>query len=167
MKQFIGLLFLALILAGCGSTLRFDQTCVTCVKSQRFSCLGDECPSSFMVGSDALVTITETGENIFLTPILLEEQINAKSGIPVTIAKINGKVMLTANDFKSLWLLYPKAKNEACYKNVELPEGKIEGAVFELFSGKLLLSATNYKNKYFFDDEDNKWIVKDAVKGAQ
>lgn len=165
---FLKLLIISLILISCSNpTLRFDQTCITCIKSQRFLCSGDECPKTFKVGDNLLVTMTETGENIYLTNILLAEKLPLKEGIPIAIAKINGKIFLTGDSFNNLWILYPRPKNEASYEAIKLPEAKIVSPVFELFTSKLMLSAQNYSHKYLFDDEKNKWIIHGALKGKE
>jgi len=161
------ILFFALALWGCSSVVRFDQTCITCIKSQRLSCTGDECPSTFMLANDCVVTMIETGENIYLTKILPDEKIQPKAGIPIAIAKLNGKFFLTGDYFDKLWIISPKASNEACYDYVELPQPDIESPVFELFNGRLMLGAKNYKSRYIFDEDSNKWHVKDGTKGTE
>lgn len=167
-KIIVTVLFTTLTFYSCSHpTLRFDQTCITCIKSQRLSCSGDECPKSFAVGSDYLVTITETGENIHITDILNSENLSQKSGVPIALAKINGKIFLTGNSFKNLWILYPKSKNEARYRAVKLPQSDIINPIFEIFTSKLLLSAQNYSNKYIFDEENDKWIIHGALKGRE
>ncbi len=162
----IALIFFT-ILSCSNPTLRFDQTCITCIKSQRFLCSGDECPKTFKVSENYIVTITETGENIYVTNILEAENIKPKEGIAFAIAKINGKIFLTGESFNHLWILYPRPKNEASYKAVKLPESNIVSPVFELFTSRLMLSAQNYSHKYLFDDEDNKWIIHGAMKGKE
>ncbi len=120
-----------------------------------------------MVANDCVVTMIETGENLYLTTILPEESIQPRAGIPVAIAKLNGKFFLTGDNFNKLWIISPKSKNEASYDYVELPQPKIEGPVFELFNGRLMLGAKNYKTRYIYDEDSNKWVVKDGTKGSE
>lgn len=165
------LFFSSLLFVACGSSLKFEQTCVTCIKSQRFSCQDGNCPSTFMIGDQCLVTIIETGENIFLNPILEKEQLKPKNGIKVAIAKIHGKLYLTANDFKYLWILYPKIPDEAKFSSIDLPikEAKIFEPVFSLnnvdpMNYKLRLTASNYSDKTYELQDDDKWILINQAK---
>lgn len=163
--------FLGLFLTSCGTTLKFEQTCVTCIKSQRFSCQDGNCPTSFMIGDQCLVTVIETGENIFLNPILEKEQLAPKSGIKVAIAKVHGKYFLTANDFKNLWILYPKVPDKAKICSIDLPQKniKIFEPVFSLNSidpmnYKLRLSASNYSDNIYELNDDDKWLLVNQAK---
>ncbi len=156
----------ALLAASCAPTMKFDQTCMTCIKSQRFSCQGDNCPKTFMSGENCLVTIVETGENIFLNPILLEEKITPVSGIPVAIAKLDGKYYVTGNYFTKLWILTPKVPNEAKYSSILLPleSVKISDPVFDFQilspgNNKLRLTAGNYDGKIYVLTDDDKWTL--------
>ncbi len=165
------ILFLStFLLFSCASNLKFDQTCLTCVKSQRFACNEAECPKTFMVGDQALVTIVETGENIFLNPVLEEEKIIPAAEIPVAIAKLNGYVYLTANGFAKLWILTPKKDNEASFKAIDLPvpDLKIQNPVFTLDLNNYLLKLTadNYNGKTYIL-EDGKWSVVEGGKAGE
>jgi hypothetical protein len=164
-RNFVLLVFMSLIIFACSApVLHFDQTCITCVKSQRYSCAGDECPSTFMAGGECLVTMVETGENIYVAPILTGEQMPVAAGIPVAIAKLNGKYYLTGNNFTKLWIIVPKSGGEAKYYSIPLPENKVAEPVFEFFDKKLMLSGKNYKSKYILDDDEN-WQPKFPEKG--
>ncbi len=158
------------LLFSCASNLKFDQTCLTCVKSQRFACSNDECPKTFLVDKQCLVTIVETGENIFLNPILEEEMIMPAADIPVAIAKLNGYVYLTGNGFNKLWILTPQGDNEAEYKAIELPlpKLKIQNPIFSLdLSNYLLkLTADNYNGKTYVL-EDDEWSLIDGGKAGE
>lgn len=158
--------FIALIVSSCAPTMKFDQTCMTCIKSQRFSCQDDNCPKSFMSGENCLVTLVETGENIYLNSILQEEKIPVSGGIPVAIAKMDGKYYLTGNNFNSLWILTPKVPNEAKYSSIKLPveNVKINAPVFDFQilgpgSYRLRLTASNYNNKIYVLNDDDKWTL--------
>ncbi|MCX7737788.1 MAG: hypothetical protein N2319_13890 [Candidatus Kapabacteria bacterium] len=171
LKFLFSLIILSIFLFSCGTTVKFEQTCVTCIKSQRFSCQDGNCPTSFMIGDQCLVTVIETGENIFLNPILEKEQITPKSGIKVAIAKIQGKFYLTANDFKKLWILYPKVPDKAKICDIDLPQKdiKIFEPVFSLNSTdpmnyKLRLTASNYSDKTFELQDDDKWLLVNQAK---
>jgi len=161
----------SLLLISCGSSLHFEQTCVTCIKSQRFSCQDGNCPVTFMIGEQCLVTIVETGENIFLNPILEKEQLAPKSGIKVAIAKVSGKFYLTANDFKQLWILYPKVPDKAKFCSIDLPEKEIKifEPVFTLnnvdpMNYKLRLTASNYSEKVWELKDDDTWVLINQAK---
>lgn len=168
MKVRLTLLTMALgfLLASCASTMKFDQTCITCIKSQRFSCQGDNCPKTFMSGENCLVTIVETGENIFLNSILQEEKITPASGIPVAIAKLDGKYYVTGNYFTKLWILIPKVPNEAKYCSIPLPVEslKIQEPVFDFQilspgNNRLRLTAVNYDGKLYVLTDDDSWSI--------
>ena len=164
------ILLSSFLLFSCAQNLRFDQTCLTCIKSQRFSCAEDECPKTFMVGDQCLVTIVETGENIFLNPILDKELISPATDIPVAIAKLNGYVYLTANGFSKLWILEPEEDNKAEYKSIDLPlpDTKIQNPVFslDLKNYLLKLTADNYSGKTYVL-EDGKWSVVNGGKAGE
>ena len=164
------LFFTSFLLFSCAPHLRFDQTCLTCIKSQRFSCVEDECPKTFMVGDQCLITIVETGENIFLNPIFEKEEIIPKAGIAVAIAKLNGNVYLTANGFKKLWILEPEEDNEADFSAIDLPmKGlEIQNPVFslDLKNYLLKLTADNYKGK-LYTLEDGKWSAANGGKAGE
>lgn len=169
MKKLLLSAILILLVTSCSMPkLRFDQTCITCIKSQRFSCKGDECPQTFMIGSDAVVTIIETGENIYMTDILTQEGIALKSGLPLTLAKLNGRIYITGDNFSTLWSLYPNPENSAGYKMIQLPEAvKLESPVFEIFNNHLVLTAKNLSTRYLYNEEDDKWELQNPTKGAK
>ncbi|MGE5480628.1 MAG: hypothetical protein ACM3U1_09415 [Chloroflexota bacterium] len=150
----------AAVLAGCASQkLPFEQTCMTCVRSQRLGCVGDECPSTFMIGGNAVVTMIETGENIYLNPILLKENIAPKQGIPVAIAKIRGIYFLIAENFSHLYMITDPEGAESKFEEFELPNKmkSITAPVFEITGSKLMLSASNLNGKWVFYDDDEEW----------
>jgi len=123
-----------------------------------------------MVGSESIVTIVETGENIYLNAILTEEGITPKADIPIAIAKVNGYVYLTGQGFIKLWRLCPRPENEAKYKSFDLPveNEKIKSPVFSIDLQNLLLKLTadNYNGKtYIFDD--GKWVLETSGKAGE
>lgn len=124
-----------------------------------------------MIDDQCFVTVIETGENISLNQILEKEQITPKSGIKVAIAKVQGKFYLTANDFKNLWILYPKVPDQAKICNIDLPQKdiKIFEPVFSLNSidpmnYRLRLSASNYSDQIYELQNDDKWILVNQAK---
>ncbi|MEJ5245325.1 MAG: hypothetical protein WHV28_06420 [Bacteroidota bacterium] len=167
MKKLFLILLASSIIAGCASTTTFEQTCLTCVSSQRFSCKKGECPESFMVGNDCYVTIIETGENIYLNDILKEEQIQPRNGINFSIAKYNGRYFLYSDSFTKMWLIIPHKKNIVKYKSIELPEKNLGLAVFEINEKLLRIYDQNRERFYVFDDEKDKWINNKSVKAGE
>ena len=167
MKKLFLFLFATLLFAGCASTTKFEQTCLTCVSSQRLSCKKGECPESFMAGNDCYVTIIETGENIYLNDILKEEKISPRSGIQFSIAKYNGRYFLYSDSFAKMWLIIPHNKNIAKYKSVELPERNLGLAIFEINEKILKIHDQNRERFYVFDDEKDKWINNKSVKAGE
>jgi len=123
-----------------------------------------------MVGDQCLITIVETGENIFLNPIFEKEEIIPKAGIAVAIAKLNGNVYLTANGFKKLWILEPEEDNEADFSAIDLPmKGlEIQNPVFslDLKNYLLKLTADNYKGKLYTLD-DGEWSAANGGKAGE
>ena len=149
---------LILAIFGCSHpTLRFDQTCITCIKSQRLGCEDEDCPSTFLNGGDCFTTMIETGENIYMNEILGGEGKELQAGIPIAIAKISGKFYLTGNEFINLWIITPEPKNRAAYEPVAVPDSLVREPVFELFENQLVLSGKNYTNKFIFDDDSKTW----------
>ena len=146
-----------LIISSCSTITRFDQTCITCVNSQRIACKGSECPTSFMVGEDCLVTIVETGENIYLNEILKQEKINPRKGLEITIAKLNGRYFLACNEFENMWILTSHKRNTAKIKSVKMPSKDMGITSFELYSGQLKMISQDSKQSYLFDEDKEKW----------
>ena len=159
--------FIALAITSCSHTLRFDQTCITCIKSQRIACTGDNCPATFVVNGNCLVTMVETGENIYMNQILEKELIPVKEGIPVSIAKMDGKIYITANNFKNLWILYPKVPNEAKFSSINLPKENIILPVFDFADGKLRLTASNYNKISYLLVDDDSWVIFKETKAGE
>ncbi len=156
MRLLLVLIIIFSLIISCAPTLRFDQTCVNCIKSQRLLCKGDECPSTFLDGADCIVSIIETGENIYLNLILKKEGIGLKENIPICIAKANGKFFLCGEKFKNLWILYPKINNKAKFFPIELTSGEIKKPVFSFNKNLLQLKGDNLKKKtYIIDPESN------------
>lgn len=163
----ISAMFALLVLASCGTTTRFDQTCITCVSSQRISCKGAECPTSFMVGSDCLVTVVETGENIYLNDILKEEKIAPMDGLQLTLAKVNGRYYISCDSFAKMWYLMPAKKNEACLKSIDMPADRMGIVSFELYDNQLKMISQDKTKEFIFDDNKDKWVdVKTAKVGG-
>lgn len=155
-----------LILSSCATVTRFNQTCLTCVSSQRLSCQKGECPTSFLIGNDCYVTMIETGENIYLNDILKEEKIEPRSGINFTLAKYNGRYFVYSDIFKKMWLLKPHKKNTAKIEPVELPEQNLGIVIFEINDNQLKMRNSDGIKEFIFDDEKDKWInVKPAKVG--
>lgn len=167
MKKFFVSAICLILLASCSTVTRFNQTCITCVSSQRLACNKGECPTSFMVGNDCFVTIIETGENIYLNDILKLENIQPRSGIDFTIAKFNGRYFLHSDLFSKMWLLVPHKKNTAKIKAVELPEKNLGIVVFEINNNQLKMFAKNRSLEFIFDDENDKWINAKSVKAGE
>ncbi len=157
----------SILLASCGAKMRFDQTCMTCVQSQRLSCTGQECPQSFMIGNDCVVTMVETGENIFLNMILNEEKITPREGIPFTIAKFNGSYYLIGDGLKNMWKVTPSGRNQACFKDIKLPQDGIGIPVFEIANGQLKMRGKSNEFAYIYDDENEKWINVNSPKAGE
>jgi len=86
----------------CATKIPFEQTCLTCVISQRIACIGSECPETIMAGNNCITTFPETGEKINLNYILFQEKITPQNGIPLTLAKIRGRYFVIGKDFSNL-----------------------------------------------------------------
>lgn len=166
-KLFVALLAFAGLFSGCAQKIRFDQTCLTCVQSQRLACSGNECPSSFMMGSDCVVTMVETGENIFLNEILMEEKISAREGLQFTLAKINSRYFVIGEGFKNMWILTPRKENAASLDKILLPEDAKGIPVFELYNKQLLMRGANNEYAYLYDEDGNKWVNKNFSKAGE
>lgn len=162
LKLLLGILTVSLGLLSCASTMRFDQTCITCVNSQRLSCEDGNCPKTFMLGNNCLVTIIETGENLYLNPIFEKEGLAPSAGVPIAIAKLNGLYYLTGDNFKKLWIICPKKNNEAKIKSIDLPlkNQKIDSPVFSIDYTETLLKFTagNYNNSTYLL-RNNEWVL--------
>lgn len=159
-----------ILICSCAPSMKFDQTCLTCISSQRYSCEDKDCPKTFMIGNECIVTIVETGENIYLNSILEEEGIKPGAEIPIAIAKLNGFLFLTGNGFGNLWRLCPKPGNEAKYKAFDLPmeDIRINNPVFslDLQNYLLKLTADNFNGKtYIFDDGE--WMLESSGKAGE
>lgn len=143
------------MLISCMPQIRFDQTCITCIKSMRYYCKEVECPKTFMIGNQSLVTIIETGENIYLNYILRQEYIQPRSGIKIAIAKLNGKIYLTGEEFNNLWILYPEIENRAKLSKIKLPltDNDLHFNIYD----NLLMVSLPYYNKTFLLIDDFRW----------
>lgn len=169
MKKYaiFSIIILIAIVSACSPKLRFDQTCMTCIKSQRLACKDGNCPETFITDNNCIVTLIETGENIFLNPILEKEGITPKAGIPVSIAKMNGKIYLTADNFKKLWILKPQIDNEAKYASIALPEFFVMKPVFDFSDKKLRLVADNFGKKMYLLIDDDNWQLFNEPKAGE
>lgn len=153
------LLLLIIILTSCATTIRFDQTCTTCTKSQRLYCEKAECPTSQMIQGKCVVTIIETGEVIFLDEILLKENQTAREGINFTIAKLNGRFILVGENFSKTWIVKPRKKNTACIKGIDMPSQNMGIVIFELDNlNQLKMYSQDKSLSFIFDDNNDKWL---------
>ena len=162
MKSFkLFLLLLATVtIFGCSHpTIRFDQTCINCIKSQRLSCEDEDCPLTFLNGKECFVTMIETGENIYMNEILTGENKEIQGGIPIAIAKISGKYYLTGNNFINLWIIVPEMIDRAAYHSLAVPDSLVKEPVFELYNNQLVLSGKSYKNKFVLDEDKREWRI--------
>jgi hypothetical protein len=156
-KLFLLVVAVTVALCSCATKIPFEQTCLTCVQSQRLNCSGENCPETIVVDGNCLVLIDETGEKINLNHILAEENILIQKGIPVTVAKIRGRYFVIGKDFKNLWILTP-VENTAKVKNVLLPEANLSlPPVFEITNGNLLVRGTKDEYSYIYDIDENTW----------
>ncbi len=146
-----------LFLTSCATKVNFEQTCLTCVQSQRLLCKDYECPVTAMIGTECIVVMSETGEKIHINKILEKEQIEPKDGINVTIAKIRGRYFITGDGFKKLWMLTP-VKEEAKISGFLLPEDNLRmPPVFEISNKNLLMRGADKEYSYLFDIDNEKW----------
>ncbi|MPM58997.1 hypothetical protein SDC9_105834 [bioreactor metagenome] len=158
MKVKLFSLVLLLTLSACATKIPFEQTCLTCVQSQRLNCKGTDCPETVMSGSDCIALMDETGEKISMSYILQEEGIALQKGIPLTLAKVRGRYFVTGRDFKNLWILTP-SNNTAKVKCILLPESNLKlPPVFELTDGNLLMRGEKREYSYVYDIDNEKWI---------
>lgn len=143
-----------MVFSSCATKIPFEQTCLTCVQSQRLNCKGDECPVTIMAGGSCIASFDETGEKINLNHILTEEQITLQAGIPITLAKIKGRYFVTGKDFKNLWILTPN-ENEAKVKEIPLPGSNLAlPPVFEISDGNLLMRGAKNEYSFIYDIEN-------------
>lgn len=156
------------ILSSCATVVKMDQTCITCVQSQRMPCKDCEYPASMMIGNECVVTLLETGENIHLNEILKQEMITPAKDIPFTLAKINGMYCVIGQGFKNMWMLVATDKNEAELTKVELPKDVLgTQPVFELFNGELLMRGPKTEYEYLYDEKENIWKHKSNPKAGE
>ena len=171
LKLLIAFLLMAIFAAACAPTMQFDQTCITCFKSQNIPGQSYTKPKSFLSNQNCLVTIVETGENIYLNKILTEEKLTPVAGIPITLAKVNGKIYLTGDGFSKLWIISPMPENKAKFKSIDFPIEKmaITDAVFTLDNdySRLKLSAQNLDGKVYILVDDSKWILENSGKAGE
>jgi hypothetical protein len=106
---------LALALAGCAPTLRFNQTFLT--------------PVELKVSDKGYASLSTTGETFDLSPIKKAEG-NAGKAL---LIKVHGTYFVTGEGFHNLWRLWQGGDDEAHYKPVE-----IEGAPRTGFSSPQL-----------------------------
>ena len=147
------------MLASCVTKkIPFEQTCLTCVQSQRLNCTGTNCPETIMVGANCIASIDEIGEKINMNYILLQENIHPQKGIPLTLAKIRGRYFVTGKDFSNLWMLTP-VKDKAKVKKIPFPEKNWAlPPVFELIDGNLLVRGKRNEYLYIYDINKKKWV---------
>lgn len=166
-KIFIYLVAIAFIVSSCATVTRFNQTCLTCVSSQRLSCQKGECPTSFLIGGECYVTMIETGENIYLNDILKEENIEPRNGINFTLAKYNGRYFVFSDSFKKMWLLEPHKRNTAKIKAIGLPENNLGIVIFEIYDNQLKMRNSDGSKEFIFNDEKDKWINVKPVQAGE
>jgi hypothetical protein len=154
-----------LFISSCSTKIPFEQTCLTCVQSQRLNCKGNDCPATIMAGSNCLAMIEETGEKINMNHILTTENLAIKSGIPLTLAKVRGRYFVIGEGFKNLWMLTPN-ENEAKIKQIKLPADNLTlPPIFELVDGNLLMRGQRNEFSYTYDIDKNKWLANSSKAG--
>ena len=153
------LTFSLFIFSSCATKkIPFEQTCLTCVQSQRLHCVGANCPETIMAGTDCIASIDETGEKINMNYILQQENIHPQRGIPLTLAKVRGRYFVTGKGFNNLWMLTP-VENMAKVKKIPFPEANLAlPPVFELIDGNLLMRGKRNEFLYIYDIDNKKWI---------
>jgi len=157
---------LMLLFSSCATKIPFEQTCLTCVQSQRLNCQGNDCPETIMAGTNCIAMIDETGEKINMNHILKVENITPQKGIPLTLAKIRGRYFVIGKDFKNLWMLTPVA-NSAKVRKIALPEKNLAlPPIFELADGNLLMRGQQNEYLYIYDIDNKKWI-KSSIKTGE
>ena len=159
------LLVAIMVFVSCATKIPFEQTCLTCVQSQRINCKGDDCPQTVMVGSNCIAIMDETGEKINMNYILTQEKIQITGGIPLTIAKIRGRYFVAGKMFRNLWILTP-CENEARVKFIPFPMNVIDEApIFEITGDNLLIKDANNRYAFEYDIDAKKWINQKARAG--
>ncbi len=169
MKIYLSLfsLITVMLFSSCATKINFDQTCLTCINSQRLLCKDHECPTTAMIGNDCIVIMSETGEKITMNEILEYENIVPRNGIDLTIAKIRGRYFVTGVGFKNLWVLVP-SKNKAKIDNFKFPEPNLSmPPVFEISNRNLLMRGQKNEYKFIFNIEDEKWEVINTPKAGK
>ncbi len=159
MKKHLFLLTIcfSVLFASCATKIEFDQTCLTCINSQRLLCKEHECPVTAMVGTDCIVMMSETGEKITVNEILQQEGLQIRGGINLTLAKIRGRYFITGEGFKHLWMLAPVA-NQAKIKKYVFPHSNLAmPPVFEISKKNLLMRGAKEEYKYIFNIDTEKW----------
>jgi hypothetical protein len=163
---YLTVIFSLSIFSSCATKIPFEQTCLTCVQSQRLNCKGNDCPETIMAGTNCIASIDETGEKIYMNHILQEENIAIQKGIPLTLAKIRGRYFVIGKNFKNLWMLTP-VENKAKAKKIALPEENLAlPPIFELSDGNLLLKGPKNEYLYIYDIDNKKWIKSSQKAGA-
>ena len=159
MKNYLGLIaiLIAFIFSSCATKIDFDQTCLTCINSQRLLCNNHECPTTAMVNGHCIALLSETGEKITMDKILEGEGIIPRDGIDLTIAKIRGRYFVTGYGFKNLWMLTP-TDNQAKIKGFKFPADNLSmPPVFEISNKNLLMRDQNNGYKFLFNIDNKKW----------
>ena len=170
-KIFVGftVIIVTVLITSCATATKipFEQTCLTCVQSQRLNCSGNNCPETIMAGTDCIAMLDETGEKINMNHILKVENIEPKRGIPLTLAKIRGRYFVIGKDFQNLWELTP-VKNEAKIRKIALPENNLQlPPVFEIADGgNLLMRGQQNEYIYIYDIDSRKWL-KTSIKAGE
>lgn len=156
-RLFLVAICLSILFTSCATKIQFDQTCLTCINSQRIMCKEHECPVTIMVDTVCTVLMSETGEKIVVNEILRQEGISARDGINLTLAKIRGRYFVTGEGFGHLWMLTPttdmaKIKKYAFpAKNLAMPP------VFEINKKNLLMRGAQKEYQYIFNIDTEKW----------
>ncbi len=159
MKTFIASIMALLVLVSCSTKIDFEQTCLTCIQSQRLSCKDYECPVTAMVDTNCIVVMSETGEKINMNEILKQEKLSIRAGINVTVAKIRGRYFITGEGFRNLWMLKPIA-NQAKIYDFALPAANLKmPPVFEINNKNLLMRGAEHEYTYIFDIDKEKWQI--------
>ena len=169
MKIYLGLIaiLIAFIFSSCATKIDFDQTCLTCINSQRLLCNNHECPTTAMVNGHCIALLSETGEKITMDKILESEGIIPRDGIDLTIAKIGGRYFVTGYGFKNLWMLTP-TDNQAKIKGFKFPADNLSmPPVFEISNKNLLMRDQNNGYKFLFNIDNKKWELISTTKAGE
>lgn len=155
MKVFISI-FLLILLVSCGTTIKFNQTCMNCTSSQRID--PDEySPSTLIIDGKCVVSIIETGEILFIDDILESELIVKTEGIPIAIAKYNGVYYLIGQEFKNLWLIYGKPDNRASICSMETPILQPQSPYFYFVNDNLVLGDHETGTCFKYNNNTEDW----------